>query len=145
MSQKEIMYLEYGKAQDSAEHHDSLVWITTSVILGASVVLIGVVLDYISKNQFNPIIATAISSLGLILILFQIYLQRGFRHARNYKYEECKRIEKDLNKILAEEASTYRVGQHLNFIWKDNQTLYYRIILFSFSFSYIVVIIIAWL
>jgi hypothetical protein len=41
----QALFLEYDKAQDSAQHHDTLLWTSVSFIFGGMLVLLGFVLN----------------------------------------------------------------------------------------------------
>ncbi len=47
----QILLVEYQTAQDSAEHHDALLWNVTAIIWGANLVLIGFVLQSIGRTE----------------------------------------------------------------------------------------------
>ncbi len=99
--EKEIIAVEYQKAQDSAEHHDSLVWTTTSIIWGASLVLLGFVLQAITPGKESPLIhikilMTLICIFGIMLIRVVCKCMNIFAKVREKKYEKCKELELSL-------------------------------------------------
>jgi len=92
---KDILLVEYQKAQDSAEHHDKLVWTTTSIILSGMLILIGFILENLFKTPRIPILFFT-GILGISLAIFLIVLQKGFREIKRQKYNRCKEIEQEL-------------------------------------------------
>lgn len=54
----QALMLEYEKAQDSAEHHDSLGWTSVSFVFGGMLVLLGFALGSMEKNIMLPRIWT---------------------------------------------------------------------------------------
>jgi hypothetical protein len=51
----QALLVEYDKAQDSAQHHDSLVWTSVSFIFGGMLVLLRFVLN--SLDKLGPMVA----------------------------------------------------------------------------------------
>jgi len=87
------LLVEYQAAQDSAQHHDSLVWTTTGIIWGAGLVLIGFVIQNMNDPRLKlSIIATSVLAILLLVYLWSMALQLG--SVRNQKYARCKEIEK---------------------------------------------------
>ena len=93
--EKDILLVEYQKAQDSAEHHDNLVWTISSIILSGMLVLIGFSLNFLSDPTFKSLILPIVI-LGILLTIFLWILQSDFRSIRIQKYERCKKIEEKL-------------------------------------------------
>ena len=87
--------IEYQKAQDSAEHHDNLIWTTVSIIWAGNLVLLGFVLNNIKNPELKTIL-TFISIFGIILILCMCILAFVFNYIMNQKYECCKNLEEKL-------------------------------------------------
>ncbi len=95
--------VEYQQAQDSAQHHDNLVWTTTSIIWAGNLVLLGLILGLIVKDNNVDTTSQVFSSLrplfiilgalGILLSLFVWSMQLQFGKIRNFKYKRCKEIE----------------------------------------------------
>src|SRR5437667_9284840 len=84
--------LEYQCAQDSAQHHDTILWETAAIVWGANTLLLGFVLEAIDTRKARPLILlTAI--LGILLTYVVMNLMKSSNVLRNQKYERCKRIE----------------------------------------------------
>lgn len=64
----DALLVEYQAAQDSAHHHDNMLWSTTSIMWGASLLVIGFVLQHLEDATLRPLI-TALSVLGLVLAI----------------------------------------------------------------------------
>ena len=84
--------LEYQTAQESAHHHDQLIWTTAGIVWGASLVLLGFVLSGLAEES-GRVVRTAIASFGLILICVVWRFMLVWRAVRNRKYEVCWSIE----------------------------------------------------
>ena len=84
--------LEYQTAQDSAQHHDQLIWSTAGIVWGASLILLGFVLSGLTDDQ-GRIVRTIIAVFGLILIGVVWSFALIWRGVRNRKYEACWAIE----------------------------------------------------
>lgn len=114
---RETLLVEYQKAQDSAEHHDNLVWTVSSIILGGMLVLMGFTLDHLTKGFDLLVLYTSI--LGIVLITFLWFLQSTLRSIKRQKYERCKIIEQKLG------MEQHRKLEHP----EGRQTKLYRIVL----------------
>ena len=87
------LLVEYQSAQDSAQHHDLLIWTITGVIWGAGLVLIGFVIQNINNPRLKlPVISTCI--LAILLLIYLLIMVFQFGSVRNQKYARCKEIEK---------------------------------------------------
>lgn len=84
--------VEYQAAQASAEHHDGLLWSVTSIVWGASLVLVGFILGNLEKSTLRPLIGL-LCGLGAFLTVFVWVSARQFRSLKIQKYDRCKRIE----------------------------------------------------
>jgi hypothetical protein len=91
---REILLVEYQKAQDSAEHHDNLVGNVTSLWLG-SAIFIGFVLSGLTSKRaahYKPVLILVIL-LGMFLTgLVWTWADRATKLKR-LKYKRCKEIE----------------------------------------------------
>jgi len=90
------LLVEYSAAQNSAQHHDSLVWTTIGLIWSAELVLLGFVIQTINNSQITSVIIMA-CVLALVLLFFLLITYFSFRNIRTQKYRRCKEIEKILN------------------------------------------------
>jgi len=84
--------VEYQAAQDSAQHHDNLVWQVTSVMLGASLVLMGFVVNALKDTSLRPVV-TVLSLLGIALTICVSVFAVQFNAVKSHKYDRCKEIE----------------------------------------------------
>jgi hypothetical protein len=87
----EALLVEYQSAQDSAQHHDNLVWTTTGIIWGSSLILLGFVITSLNTPPLKLVI-TASSILGLLLCIYVWLAALQFASVRNQKYSRCKKI-----------------------------------------------------
>lgn len=126
----ESKLLEYEMAQSSAEHHDNLVWSVSTLTWGVSSVLLGFVLNNISKNSLG-ITVLLFCLIGIFLILCSWSFARQFRDLRNQKYNRCKQLELELG-----------INQHRMIKYKNgSQTTMYSIIMILFLITWSVVFI----
>lgn len=88
----EFFLTEYEMAQDSAQHHDNLVWSVSTLMWGVSAVLLGFVLSSL-KDKENPLIICMFCILGVTIIFCAWYFTRQFRSIRGQKYKRCKELE----------------------------------------------------
>jgi hypothetical protein len=95
MEDNERLVIEYQKAQDSAEHHDSLLWTVTSIIWAGNLVLLGLVLVSI-KNKDLRIILTFLSVFGILLVVSMFLFAILFSYIKRQKYKRCKDLEETL-------------------------------------------------
>ena len=91
---REILLVEYQKAQDSAEHHDNLVGAVTSLWLG-SAIFIGFVLSGLASSdaaQFKVVLYFVIALGMLLTVLVGTWADRATK-LKKLKYNRCKEIE----------------------------------------------------
>jgi hypothetical protein len=125
----EALLVEYQAAQDSAQHHDNLVWTTTGIIWGSSLVLLGFVIANLSTPLLRPIIIV-VSILGLLLCAYVWLAAIQFRSIRFHKYRRCKEIERMLN-----------LQQHWTLPYRERiQHTFYAIIMLAFMIAWLVVL-----
>ena len=124
-----ILLSEYQKAQDSAEHHDNLVWTVSSIIIAGMLVLIGLSLDNLA-NQSLRFLISSIAIFGIILSIFLWKFKYSFKIIKNQKYARCKEIEKNL------EMKQHRESKYSERV----QTKFYRIILILFILIWIIIL-----
>ena len=85
--------LEYQTAQNSAQHHDQLVWTTTGILWGASLIILGFVLTGIDSTSVPRILLTAVSVLGITLVLVLWRFVHIWRGVKLRKYAVCRDLE----------------------------------------------------
>jgi len=94
---EDVLLVEYQKAQDSAEHHDTSVGNVTSLWLG-SAVLIGFVLSVLSgkhpSHYKTPLFMVALLGITLTILVTTWAIRAG--ELKKNKYERCKAIERKL-------------------------------------------------
>lgn len=108
------LLMEYHKAQDSAQFNDGIVWTSTGITWGMTIVLLGFSLTHLDAK----IPVTLVSALGVFTILFQWQVQSTQRSVKNQKYERCREIEKELG---------MRANLNLRYP-RNRQTAFYRAI-----------------
>ena len=92
---KESLLVEYQAAQSSAQFHDGLIWSVTNVLWVTALVLFGFILTQLHNHALR-ILLTALSILGLFLVVFAWFCALQFNSIKNQKYKRCKEIEADL-------------------------------------------------
>ena len=83
--------VEYQAAQDSAQHHDSLVWTVTSIMWGAGLVLLGLV----HSERLEQLAMVSLSIFGMALSIIVPILVRGLRRIKRHRYERCQELERE--------------------------------------------------
>jgi len=86
---------EYTAAQESAHHHDSLIWTTTALIWAGNFVLLGFIVNAVSLGQPGLFVPLA-SILGLVLTLGVWRIVYVWNHVKNVKYKRCRELEPHL-------------------------------------------------
>lgn len=104
----DALLVEYQTAQDSAQHHDNMIWSATSIVWAASLVLLGFVLENFEKKLNLIIMAVAV--LAMVMLGYIWYASRVFGAVKNQKYARCKKIEQLLG--LQQHASV-RMPKHV--------------------------------
>lgn len=127
---KEALLVEYQAAQDSAQHHDSLVWTTTGIIWGASLVLLG----FVIQNMNDPRLKLSIIAISILTILLLVYLwliALTFGSVRNQKYARCKEIEK-----------VFHLEQHSKLHYPNQSgRIFYGVIMAAFIVVWVVILV----
>jgi len=141
----------YQKAQDSAEHHDKLLWTVTSIMWAGNLALLGFILNNMVSllsshdNHYSyKVLLTLCSSLGIILMICVKKFAYQFNAIKNEKYEICKQLENNWveGKILTPECV-----QHSNFDEyheKGSQKWWYGVIAYFFLGVWVGVIFVIW-
>jgi hypothetical protein len=91
----EKLLVEYESAQDSAQHHDNLVWTTSGLIWASSIVLLGFVLNSLS-GQPNKLFILGLSIISILMYVALLIFAFQFAYIKKQKYNRCKEIEKVL-------------------------------------------------
>lgn len=92
MPDKDVLLVEYQKAQDSAEHHDQLLWVAVGLLASGMAVLLAIPpghrqpCDSLWARFYPPVF-------GLLLSLLLFYMVYSFSSIRRQKYDRCKVIE----------------------------------------------------
>lgn len=133
---REALLIEYQKAQDSAEHHDNLVWNITALNWIGSAVLMGFVLSGIGSS---PTLSQKIAlfSLAIVGFLLSCLVWRWARQVgamRNLKYRRCKEIEAELG-----------MRQHTFSEWPGKQRGEYSWLMLVFLAVWIVLAVVVWI
>ncbi|MCX6579101.1 MAG: hypothetical protein NT166_02835 [Candidatus Aminicenantes bacterium] len=93
--EEKILLEEYKAAQDSAQHHDTLVWTVTSIFWAANIILVGTVLTAINQYKLKCL-PFVLSFLGICLCLSVCAFTGQFNYIMRQKYIRCKKIEGEL-------------------------------------------------
>jgi hypothetical protein len=97
------LMLEYEKAQDSAEHHNQMAWVVSSLFILTSLTLFGEIIANIEKLSFS-ILSLGVF-IGIFLIIVNGILFFSSQKTKIKKYEICKGIERKINKQLFTEEN----------------------------------------
>ena len=100
--------MEYQMAQESAQHHDNLVWTVSTLTWGVSSVLLGFVLNNVEDKSLNYVILL-FCLIGIFLIVCSWKFARQFRQIRNQKYKRCKVLESELG-LLQHTKTEHPIG-----------------------------------
>jgi hypothetical protein len=128
------LLVEYQAAQDSAQHHDQLVWSITSILWASSLVLLGLVLTAMRQ----PGLQVPLTAAGLIALVLTTYLWRCARQLRAVKiqkYKRCVAIERELG-LHQHSSLSYPSG---------SQTAGYSVVMSLFMLVWLVVIVFVWI
>ncbi len=87
--------IEYQAAQNSAQHHDNLIWSLNGVVWAASLVLLGFLLK-LTPDRSYLLIVTMVSILGILLIIKVWSYTFQLAKVKRDKYNRCKEIEEKL-------------------------------------------------
>lgn len=92
LPERDALLVEYQSAQDSAHHHDQLVWSITSILWASSLLLFGLVVTVLGR----PGLKWPLTSAAILAIILTIYLWscvRQLRALKVQKYKRCVAIE----------------------------------------------------
>ncbi len=108
-SERTILLAEYQAAQASAQHHDSTIWSVTSIVWGASLVLLGIAI----RSAESPALRIFVAGLSLIAIFLHILvwgIQSQLRDLKISKYNRCRAIETRLKYMSQHSAVAHDEG-----------------------------------
>ncbi len=91
----QILLAEYKAAQNSAQHHDTLVWTVTSIFWAANILLIRVVVTVLIENNNLKCLPIALSLLGLFLCLSVCTFARQFNASCAKNMTDVKKLNVD--------------------------------------------------
>jgi len=122
-SDEDKFLTEYAKAQDSAEHHDTLIWTATGVACAANIALL---IFAIREDTFlnYPVTTTLLGLLGILLIVCVWVLSDALIALKKRKYDRCKELERN-----------FGFKQHLNeskYYPRGRQRLVYNVCMLMF-------------
>ena len=123
---------EYNAAQDSAQHHDNLLWYVSSIVWGGNLVLLGSVVENMG-NTGGPLPRRLVVCVGIFCILLNLCLWACsclFRDIRTQKYERCRFIE---NRLGFYQHTTLRYPRGL--MWSI-----YSLVMIMFLFLWFLVV-----
>lgn len=85
--------VEYQKAQDSAQHHDTLAWSSFGVCIAANLALMGFVFKDLQQLDEHRIIFSLVCVLGITFTLATWIILFMFNNIKRHKYARCKELE----------------------------------------------------
>jgi hypothetical protein len=129
---------EYQTAQQSAEHHDQLVWSTTGILWGASLVLLGFVLSRISDPPVPRVLLTVTSALGVFLLAILSRCVWIWQHVKRRKYAVCHQLEGSHAELLPNKHHTAE-KEHWPNCFKMTALYYTLMGLFALVWVYVIV------
>lgn len=88
-----LLVVEYQKAQDSAQHHDTLAWSSIAVFLAANVALLSLVLKDLQRCSEFRLAFSVLAALGMALSLVAWRNWFLFNGIKRQKYDRCKALE----------------------------------------------------
>ena len=132
-AERDALLVEYQAAQDSAQHHDTLLYTTTSLMWGASLILLGFILNDLTNTALRPLI-TALGILGLVLCVTVWIFALQFNSIKRQKYTRCREIEEIMN-----------LSQHRNLRYvSGSQRFLYGIVTLIFILTWIFILWTMW-
>ena len=84
----------YSKLQESAQHNDNMAWLMSSILVVASISLLGFIITNLNKNPFLSLIGC---SIGFFLIIVNMIIFHHAQEIKRQKYKKCKEIENKLD------------------------------------------------
>jgi hypothetical protein len=131
--QREAFLIEYQKAQDSAQHHDTLVWTILSLNWVGSAILMGFVLSGIDAASclLQKLALLAMSAVGVALSALVWRWAYKTRCVKVAKYKRCIALEA-LFEMQQHSCLSYTAG---------SQTKEYAALMILFLLAWVVLII----
>ncbi len=130
---KEVLLVEYQAAQESAQHHDNLVWTVTALIWGGMLVLFGFILGNLDNASLR-LILILLSIIGTALTIAVLVFTLQYNSVTRQKYQRCKTIELLLGMRQHNELK-YTPGL---------QKIIYNIITILFVIAWFIVFLLVW-
>lgn len=104
---------EYQKAQDSAQHHDSIIWTATGVVWVGNIALFAFVFS-IMQNLKSSTFLIILSALGILMTLSMLFLSLIRMKTLKQKYDRCIKLEEcygfEQNKNLKYRAGLQKIS-----------------------------------
>jgi hypothetical protein len=91
---REVRLIEYQKAQDSAEHHNNIMWTLINVGIGFSLTIL-----YLAYTNLEILIKLILLFIGSFALFYFSFIIESSNEMKNKKYDICKQIEKEHNFI----------------------------------------------
>ena len=130
---KEVLLVEYQAAQESAQHHDNLVWTVTALIWGGMLVLFGFILGNLDNASLR-LILILLSIIGIALTIAVLVFTLQYNSVTRQKYQRCKTIELLLG-----------MRQHNELKYTPRlQKIIYNIITILFVIAWFIVFMLVW-
>ena len=124
----EQLLVEYQAAQNSAQHHDSLIWSINGVVWAGSLVLLGFTLQHAATTNLKYIVLL-LSVVGILLNVKVWTFTYQLAKLKKQKYRRCKTIEKRLG-----------LRQHRDVRWASGrQKCFYSVVMAAFIIVWMVV------
>ncbi|MFA7708074.1 MAG: hypothetical protein WCX73_03930 [Candidatus Pacearchaeota archaeon] len=98
---EEKRLVEYQKAQDSAEHYNSMIWTLMALGIASSLTI----LHIFWTNRPEIIYSLIMLFTGAFILFYFSYLIEGAHEKKRLKYSICKKIEKE-NGFLGQNLET---------------------------------------
>jgi hypothetical protein len=128
------LLVEYQAAQDSAQHHDQLIWSITSILWASGLVLLGLVISAMDRPGLRiPLSIGCVLAIAVTAYLW--WCVRLMRAIKVQRYDHCKSIEKQLGLKLHSQL-VYAAG---------SQTKWYTWIMLLYLLIWVGVIALIWL
>jgi hypothetical protein len=84
-----LLSIEYQKAQDSAQHHDTLAWSSFGVCIAVNLALLGFVKDFLQHRELLSLLCV----FAIALTIATLKIMFMFNDIKRQKYARCKELE----------------------------------------------------
>jgi len=122
-----VLLTEYEAAQQSAQHHDTLVWTVSSIMWTANLLIMGFIINNI-KNASLLLVVIFLYILGIATISGVWLFMCQFNKLKRQKYERCKTIEETI-----EAEFEVKMEQHRGVKWPEGcQRIFYSALMILF-------------